>query len=108
MRTKTFLVVGVLVALFLAGVVSFYASSEPDGLDRAAKDTGLSATEKRHQSEDSPLAGYTTTGVDDPRLSTGLAGATGVLVVLALTAGLVFVVRRRSSDDNLASRDGGH
>jgi cobalt/nickel transport protein len=33
------------VALLLAGVVSYYASSEPDGLNRVAQDTGISRTE---------------------------------------------------------------
>ncbi|CAI9408781.1 PDGLE domain-containing protein [Nocardioides sp. T2.26MG-1] len=82
------------VALLLAGVVSHYASSEPDGLNRVAQDHGFSQTEKDHEA-DAPLAGYAAKDVDNPRLSGGLAGVVGVVVVLALAGGLAFVVRRR-------------
>jgi cobalt/nickel transport protein len=88
-----------LVALVLAGLLSFYASSDPDGLNRVAIDQGFSDTETDHRTADGPLAGYTTSGVDDERLSGGLAGVVGVVVVLALTAGLAQVVRRRRTDD---------
>lgn len=83
------------VALVLAGVVSFYASSSPDGLNRVAEDNGFSDTRKTHGADDSPLAGYSTSDVDSSRLSGGLAGVVGVLVVLVLAGGLTFVVRRR-------------
>jgi hypothetical protein len=46
------------VALILAGVVSFYASSNPDGLNRVALDKGFSDTEKDHATADGPFAGY--------------------------------------------------
>jgi cobalt/nickel transport protein len=88
-----------LVALVLAGVLSFYASSDPDGLNRVAIDKGFSDTETHHRTADGPLAGYATSGVDDDRLSGGLAGVVGVVVVLALTAGLAQVVRRRRTED---------
>lgn len=90
------LALGILVvALVLAGVVSYYASSSPDGLNRVAQDHGFSSTEKQHATADSPLAGYSAKDVDNPRLSGGLAGVAGVVVVLALAGGLALVVRRR-------------
>jgi hypothetical protein len=88
-----------LVALVLAGVLSFYASSDPDGLNRVALDKGFADTETDHGTADAPLAGYAASGVDDERLSGGLAGVVGVVVVLALTAGLAQVVRRRRTED---------
>ena len=54
--TRTVVVVGALVALLLAGVVSYYASSSPDGLNKVATDQGLGEKEKDHQLDDSPLA----------------------------------------------------
>ena len=91
-------VVGVsilLVTLVLAGVVSFYASNSPDGLNRVAEDTGFAQTEETHPSAEGPLAGYETADVDDERVSGGLAGVAGVLVVLVLSGGLALVLRRR-------------
>jgi cobalt/nickel transport system permease protein/cobalt/nickel transport protein len=96
---RTFLVVGVLVALLLAGVVSFYASSAPDGLDRVAGDHGLAETERAHAAGDSPLADYRARGVENDRLATAVAGVSGALVVLALFGGLTFLLRRRAAAD---------
>ncbi len=95
MKTRTIVLVGVVVALLLAGVVSFYASADPDGLNRVAEDKGFSRTESDHAAADGPLAGYATRGIDDGRLSGGVAGAVGTLLVLALAGGLTLVVRHR-------------
>jgi hypothetical protein len=96
--TRALLVVGLVVALLLAGVVSFYASGSPDGLNRVAQDEGFSSTEREHAGKDGPLAGYQTRSVEDGRLGTGLAGVTGALVVLVVTGGLAFAVRRRGAN----------
>lgn len=97
-----FVLAGVLLAaLLLAGVVSYYASSSPDGLERVSKEEGFSQTATDHAAADSPLADYQTSGVDDPRLSGGLAGVAGALVVLVLAGGLVHLVRRRSPTPRL-------
>ena len=99
MGTRTVLIVGALLALLLAGVVSHYASSAPDGLNKVANDQGISAQEKQHQLDDSPFAGYGTKGVDDGRLSGGLAGVAGVGVTFLIVGGLVLAVRRGRRTD---------
>jgi hypothetical protein len=96
LSTTTVGVAGVLVALVLAGLVSFYASSSPDGLSRVAVDHGFAASEREHGGSDVPLAGYEARGVDDPRVSGGLAGVAGSLVVLTAVGGLAVALRRRS------------
>lgn len=93
--TRVLVVVGLLLALLVAGVVSHYASSEPDGLERVATDHGFADRADEHAASDSPLADYGTTGVDDPRVSSGLAGVVGTLVVLGAGTGLFLVLRRR-------------
>jgi hypothetical protein len=98
MRTRTLVLVGVLVALVLAGVVSFYASSAPDGLSRVAEDHGFAASETEHRRADSPMADYATKGVDDERLSGGIAGVAGTLIVLGLASGGFWLLRRRDRD----------
>lgn len=94
--TRAVVVAGVLVALLLAGFVSFYASGSPDGLEHVAADKGFIKTEKAHKTADGPMAGYQTKGIDNARLSGGLAGVTGSVLVLVLAGGIAFVVRRRS------------
>lgn len=98
MRSRTFFVAGLIVALLVAGVVSFYASSHPDGLEFVAEKTGFADSAEESATSDSPLADYRTKGVDDERLSGGLAGVLGSLLVLVLAGGLAFVVRRRGPE----------
>ncbi len=96
--TRTFVLVGAAVALLLAGVVSYYASSAPDGLNKVAADQGISAEEEQHSLDDSPFAGYGTEGVDGARLSGGVAGVVGVVVTFLVVGGLAVVVRRRGGE----------
>jgi cobalt/nickel transport protein len=104
---RVFLLVGLLVALVLAGVVSSFASSAPDGLDSAARKgctfdsqdniTGgdcLAKRETENQTADSPLADYGIRGLDGP-LSTGLSGAVGVLVTFGVGYAVFWLVRKR-------------
>lgn len=101
--TRALVVTGLLVALLLAGAVSYYASTSPDGLNRVARDQGFSQTQTRHHADGSPFAGYGTKGVGDRRLSKGVAGVVGSLVVLALAGGVTLLVRRRGPQQE--SRD---
>jgi hypothetical protein len=97
--TRALVVAGVLVALLLAGVVSFYASSAPDGLNRVAEDQGIARAERDHPASNGPMAGYRARGVDNDRLSGLVAGVSGALLVLVLFGGLTFVLRRRKEAD---------
>ena len=67
------------VALLLAFFVSPEASSSPDGLEKVATDKGFIDTGTDHALADLPTADYGVEGVDNERLSTGLAGIIGVL-----------------------------
>jgi cobalt/nickel transport protein len=99
MRTRTFFAVGLLTALLIAGVASFYASSHPDGLNFVAEKTGFIDQQKTSATADGPFAGYSTRGVDNPRLSGGIAGVVGCLLVLSIAGGLTWAVRRRTPTD---------
>ena len=95
-RNRGFLLAGLLLALLIAGVGSYYASSSPDGLEKSAEEEGFGHTAEDSAVADSPLADYAVSGVDDGRLSGGLAGVVGVAVTLALAGGLALVLRRRT------------
>jgi len=95
MRSRRFFVVGLLVALVVAGVGSYYASSHPDGLEFVAGETGFLDSADDPKTADSPFADYQTAGIDDERVSGGLAGVVGVALVLVLAGGLAYAVRRR-------------
>jgi cobalt/nickel transport protein len=93
--SRMLVVAGIVVALLIAGVGSYYASSDPDGLAKVSQDQGFAGSENDHRTADGPLAGYETKGVDNARLSGGMAGVVGSLVVLVLVGGVVLLVRRR-------------
>jgi hypothetical protein len=92
-RYGAFLVAGLAVALGLAFFVSPQASSQPDGLNKVAHDNGFDTTARSHPLADLPTAGYGVRGIDDHRLSTGLAGVLGVTATFALAGGLLLVLR---------------
>ncbi|MGW6566499.1 energy-coupling factor ABC transporter permease [Streptomyces sp. NPDC054975] len=86
---------GLVAALVLAGFVSFYASANPDGLEKVAADKGFDKNVEEHAAADSPLADYGVKGIEAARLSGGLAGVIGVGVTLAVGTGTFWAVRRR-------------
>jgi cobalt/nickel transport system permease protein len=102
-RNRTFLLAGLLVALVLAGFVSFYASASPDGLERVAGDKGFDARAEDHRFADGPLADYGTKGVGDERLSGGLAGVAGVVLTFAVGGVLFLALRRNRSGSGAGS-----
>ncbi|MGW3009384.1 energy-coupling factor ABC transporter permease [Streptomyces sp. NPDC001219] len=88
---------GLAAALVCAGGLSYYASANPDGLEKVAHDHGIDAKAEDHAAKDSPLADYGVKDITDPRLSGGLAGVIGVGATLAVGTGVFVVVRRRRS-----------
>ncbi|MEU9950660.1 energy-coupling factor ABC transporter permease [Streptomyces poriferorum] len=93
--TKGLWATGLVTALVLAGFVSFYASANPDGLEKVATDQGIDKEAKDHAAKDSPLADYGVKDVSDARLSGGLAGIIGVGATLVVGSGAFYVVSRR-------------
>ncbi|HYZ07153.1 MAG TPA: PDGLE domain-containing protein [Pseudonocardiaceae bacterium] len=96
-----------LVALLIAGLVSYLASSSPDGLDSVVlggcTESGEQLTGEciaqnadEHALADSPLADYTVGG--DEGLS-GVSGVIGVLATLLVAGGLFWLLRPRRSRD---------
>jgi hypothetical protein len=89
---------GLALSLILAGGVSYYASSQPDGLEKVAGDVGFLDSAKESAVEDSPLAGYGVAGVENERISGGLAGVIGVASTAAISFGLFYALRRFKKD----------
>ena len=88
-KNKKFLVSGFVVSLFLAGVVSFYASSDPDGLEKVAEDIGFLESAEDHTYADGALADYGVKGIDNERASVGVAVVIGVIGT-AIVGGALF------------------
>ncbi|WP_156758180.1 PDGLE domain-containing protein [Actinokineospora pegani] len=108
-RNLGFLAAFLLVALVLAGGVSYFADSNPDGLDHATlqgctvaeteageelQGSCIAQNAQDHPLSEGPFADYTVGG--DEGLS-GLAGVVGVIATLAVAFGLFWVLRKRPS-----------
>jgi hypothetical protein len=100
MNNKKFWLLGLLVSLLIAGVVSYYASSHPDGLEKAAEEVGFIEDAEDSAVADSPLADYGVSGVEDERLSVGLAGVLGVLVMVVVAGGGFMLLARKPKQRN--------
>lgn len=92
-------IAGLVTSLVLAGFVSFYASANPDGLEKVAHDKGIDKKAEEHATSDSPLADYGVKDITDSRLSGGLAGVIGVGVTVVAGTGVFWALRRRRTTD---------
>lgn len=93
--SKRFYLGGAIVSLLLAGVVSFYASSHPDGLEKVAEKIGFSDTAKDPATAGSALADYGVEGVENERASVGIAGVLGVMATGVVATGLFYYLGKR-------------
>lgn len=112
-RVTGFYVGFLLIALLVAGGLSYFASSDPDGLDSVTlqgctvvetadggeelQGTCIAQGATDHATAGSPLADYAVGGTDG---TVGLAGILGVVVTLAIAGGLFWVLRRRGPRDD--------
>jgi cobalt/nickel transport protein len=86
-----------LVSIGLAGIVSFYASSSPDGLEKVAGDIGFIETAKDHTLDNSALADYGVAGIENERLSVGIAGILGVIATGVLMYLIIKFISRKKN-----------
>ncbi|WP_106818203.1 PDGLE domain-containing protein [Janibacter massiliensis] len=92
--TRTFVLVGFALSALVAGVLSLWASSHPDGLEYVAERTGFGGTATGSPTAGSPLADYGLRGLDGP-LGTSIAGLVGIVVVGVLMTVLARALARR-------------
>ncbi len=85
---------GLMAAIFLALVLSPFASQLPDGLERVADDKGFSEKEVE-PSFSSPIPDYAWPHFKSEKLATSFAGVAGTLLVFGMGYGLAALIRRR-------------
>jgi len=79
---------GLIVALFLAVVLSPFASPWPDGLEKVAKDKGFLEKKKIEPTLPLLIPDYAWPGLKNNKIATSLAGITGTLIIFGISYGL--------------------
>ena len=97
MSSKKLLIIGLLASIVIAGFLSFYASSQPDGLEKVSADQGLDVTAVDSANADSVLADYGVAGVENERASAFLGGVIGVAITGLAGVGLYVWLREPKS-----------
>lgn len=89
MTRRVWILTALIAALLVAGVISFWASAAPDGLEKTSAAAGILPPENASSPLPAPLKDYQVAGLSNKFFSNGLAGLVGALLVLALvfTAG---------------------
>jgi hypothetical protein len=90
---------GLLVAAALALFLSPWADSDPDGLERAAIESGFADDARDHDLAGSPVADYSVKGFEDDRVATGVAGLIGVLAVFGVGVAVFAAIGKRGDRD---------
>ena len=72
------------VCLFIAGVLSLFASPEPDGLERVAEDHGFLELGEGKEVFESPMPDYAVPNIKNEALAGSLAGISGTFLVFCL------------------------
>ncbi len=86
------ILIGLLISLGLAAIISPFASSLPDGLEWVAGKLGF--IERERQLVKAPLPNYEMPVVKNTRFSTALAGIAGTLIVFGVTILFMFVLKK--------------
>jgi F420-0:gamma-glutamyl ligase-like protein len=74
-------ILGLIIALLMAGALSLFASTDPDGLEKVAEDMGFLSREEGHAVMGSQMPDYKVLGISNSALASSLAGILGVIIV---------------------------
>ncbi|MGA9596315.1 MAG: PDGLE domain-containing protein [Acidimicrobiia bacterium] len=94
MSTKRIFLIGALVTLVVAVVISQFASASPDGLEYVANKQGFAGAAADHSLSDSPLADYGENLTDNSGLNTAIAGGVGIVITFALGYGVFWLAKK--------------
>lgn len=92
---KTVIIVGLCIALALAILLSPFASSSPDGLERVGENHGF--MEQAHSFLTGLIPDYLFPGVSNEKIATALAGGLGVVIVFGLSYSLMWLIKRKNT-----------
>ncbi|MED5570024.1 MAG: energy-coupling factor ABC transporter permease [Actinomycetota bacterium] len=90
---RPFVIGSVCSAVVVGVVVSQFAASNPDGLERVAIDNGFEESATDHALASSWFSDYATAGISNESLSLAVAGVAGICITLLVGGGVVSASR---------------
>ncbi|MDR0911007.1 MAG: PDGLE domain-containing protein [Methanobrevibacter sp.] len=95
-RNKTFIVIGVIIAIVIAVLAPFLASSNPDGLESATEKINPTALESE-QVHSAPMPDYIVPSLGEDGISGSIAIAVGVIIVFVLAYGIGVILKKKNN-----------
>jgi cobalt/nickel transport protein len=92
---KKDILVGLMIALSVALLISPFASSFPDGLERIAQDHGFTDKGEGPPVFPSPVPDYAIPGLKSRELATSIGGFLGTLAIFGIAYGVAAFIKRR-------------
>jgi cobalt/nickel transport protein len=96
---------GLGIALIIGGVISLFASSNPDGLEKVAMNIFGGEEKLNEHTEgkeviESPMPDYAIPGIQNETLAASLAGVIGVLLVFILVIVIGMLLKNKNKNKN--------
>lgn len=92
---KNIILPGLLIAVFIALFFSPFASILPDGLESAACKIGFIQKSDDSKNSKALFGGYLFPGIKNEKVSTAMAGFTGVIIVFAISAAFGYLLSNK-------------
>jgi cobalt/nickel transport protein len=94
---KKDILIGLFAALLLALILSPFASSSPDGLERVAADKGFLEKGEVKPAVKAPVPDYAWPGIKNEKMATSAAGVMGTLLVFGAAYGFAALLKRKEN-----------
>ncbi len=96
-KNRNLIIGGLIIALIIAIIAPFLASSNPDGLESTAESLEVPESEPAFQS---PLPDYAIPGMEDNPLGGVVSLVIGTIVVLLVMLGIATIFSKKSTKNN--------
>lgn len=96
-KNRNLIIGGLAIALIIAILAPFLASSNPDGLDSTAESLEVPESEAAFQS---PLPDYSIPGMEENPIGGAIALIVGTVLVLLVALGLAKLIGKKNQENN--------
>ena len=93
-KTKKFMMIGIIIAIIIAVLAPFLASSNPDGLESTAEKILNPGIEEKELYE-SPMPDYIIPTLGEEPISGSIAIVIGVIIVFTIAYGIGYLAKKK-------------